>query len=70
MYVYFTRSPHCDGSCDNSMHVSTGRVATAVLYCKVRVKCSEVLAAECRFCFCSWPFMFPSCTMQFVHTNH
>jgi len=27
--------PHCDGSCDNSHHVSTGRVATAVLYCQV-----------------------------------
>lgn len=27
--------PHCDGSCDNSMHVNTGRVATAVLYCQV-----------------------------------
>jgi hypothetical protein len=25
---------HCDGSCDNSMHVTTGRVATAVLYCQ------------------------------------
>jgi len=27
-------TPHCDGSCDNSHHVSTGRVATAVLYCQ------------------------------------
>lgn len=26
--------PHCDGSCDNSPHVKTGRVATAVLYCQ------------------------------------
>jgi len=28
-------TPHCDGTCDHSMHTSTGRVATAVLYCKV-----------------------------------
>lgn len=28
-------TPHCDGSCDGSMHHSAGRVATAVLYCKV-----------------------------------
>jgi hypothetical protein len=27
--------PHCDGSCDGEPHVATGRVATAVLYCKV-----------------------------------
>eukprot|EP00428_Durinskia_dybowskii_P068397 CAMPEP_0170393890 /NCGR_PEP_ID=MMETSP0117_2-20130122/20965_1 /TAXON_ID=400756 /ORGANISM="Durinskia baltica, Strain CSIRO CS-38" /LENGTH=419 /DNA_ID=CAMNT_0010650121 /DNA_START=212 /DNA_END=1471 /DNA_ORIENTATION=+ len=27
-------TPHCDGSCDNSQHISTGRVATAVLYCQ------------------------------------
>ncbi len=28
-------TPHCDGSCDGSMHVKTGRVATALMYCKV-----------------------------------
>ena len=28
-------TPHCDGTCDGSMHLSGGRVATAVLYCKV-----------------------------------
>jgi len=27
--------PHCDGSCDGSMHLPGGRVATAVMYCKV-----------------------------------
>jgi len=31
-------TPHCDGSCDFSKHKSTGRVATAVLYCKVADK--------------------------------
>eukprot|EP00597_Dinobryon_sp_UTEXLB2267_P001210 CAMPEP_0170073820 /NCGR_PEP_ID=MMETSP0019_2-20121128/11196_1 /TAXON_ID=98059 /ORGANISM="Dinobryon sp., Strain UTEXLB2267" /LENGTH=398 /DNA_ID=CAMNT_0010283649 /DNA_START=109 /DNA_END=1305 /DNA_ORIENTATION=- len=31
-------TPHCDGTCDNSMHIPTGRVATAVLYCKVADK--------------------------------
>eukprot|EP01038_Epipyxis_sp_PR26KG_P006717 gene6717-9210_t len=31
-------TPHCDGSCDNSKHVKTGRVATTVLYCKVAEK--------------------------------
>jgi hypothetical protein len=30
-----TKSPHCDGSCDNSYYVRTGRVATAVMYCEV-----------------------------------
>jgi len=28
-------TPHCDGSCDNSPHIDTGRVATCVLYCHV-----------------------------------
>lgn len=28
-------TPHCDGSCDESLHNSGGRVATAVMYCKV-----------------------------------
>lgn len=28
-------TPHCDGSCDNTEHISGGRVATAVLYCKI-----------------------------------
>lgn len=28
-------TPHCDGACDGSMHLSTGRVATAILYCEV-----------------------------------
>lgn len=28
-------TPHCDGTCDGSMHIAGGRVATAVLYCKV-----------------------------------
>lgn len=27
-------TPHCDGACNNEMHVDTGRVATAVMYCK------------------------------------
>mmetsp|Transcript_20006 Transcript_20006/g.28734 ORF Transcript_20006/g.28734 Transcript_20006/m.28734 type:complete len:567 (+) Transcript_20006:78-1778(+) len=27
--------PHCDGECDGSEHVETGRVATAVLYCQI-----------------------------------
>ena len=27
--------PHCDGSCDGSRYVRGGRVATAILYCKV-----------------------------------
>ena len=27
-------SPHCDGTCDGSLHHKAGRVATAVLYCK------------------------------------
>lgn len=31
----FFDSPHCDGSCDGEPHMSTGRVATAVLYCQV-----------------------------------
>eukprot|EP01038_Epipyxis_sp_PR26KG_P006718 gene6718-9211_t len=31
-------TPHCDGSCDNSMHVKYGRVATALIYCKVPEK--------------------------------
>jgi hypothetical protein len=35
-FVFFFR-PHCDGNCDNSPHVSTGRVATAVLYCQVNL---------------------------------
>eukprot|EP01040_Poterioochromonas_malhamensis_P013026 gene13026-14285_t len=30
--------PHCDGSCDNTPHVKTGRIATAVLYCKAPEK--------------------------------
>lgn len=29
---------HCDGTCDNSMHIPTGRVATAVLYCQAAVR--------------------------------
>ena len=28
--------PHCDGSCDGEPLSPTGRIATAVLYCKVR----------------------------------
>lgn len=28
-------TPHCDGDCDGLPHTSKGRVATAVLYCKV-----------------------------------
>eukprot|EP00604_Paraphysomonas_vestita_P004280 CAMPEP_0174825382 /NCGR_PEP_ID=MMETSP1107-20130205/42696_1 /TAXON_ID=36770 /ORGANISM="Paraphysomonas vestita, Strain GFlagA" /LENGTH=236 /DNA_ID=CAMNT_0016056921 /DNA_START=714 /DNA_END=1427 /DNA_ORIENTATION=- len=28
-------TPHCDGSCDGEPHISTGRVATAVLYCQI-----------------------------------
>lgn len=28
-------TPHCDGQCDNSVYNMGGRVATAVLYCKV-----------------------------------
>lgn len=28
-------TPHCDGSCDGSQHRTGGRVATAVMYCKV-----------------------------------
>jgi len=28
-------TPHCDGTCDGSKHISGGRVATAVLYCQV-----------------------------------
>lgn len=27
-------TPHCDGTCDGSLHHKAGRVATAVLYCK------------------------------------
>ena len=26
--------PHCDGACNGEPHVSTGRVATTILYCK------------------------------------
>ena len=36
LHVYIR--PHCDGSCDHSKHKPTGRVATAVLYCKVADK--------------------------------
>lgn len=39
VYLAFCR-PHCDGDCDNSPHVKTGRVATAVLYCQVRLALS------------------------------
>eukprot|EP00607_Mallomonas_marina_P005788 CAMPEP_0182437292 /NCGR_PEP_ID=MMETSP1167-20130531/84947_1 /TAXON_ID=2988 /ORGANISM="Mallomonas Sp, Strain CCMP3275" /LENGTH=408 /DNA_ID=CAMNT_0024630157 /DNA_START=151 /DNA_END=1377 /DNA_ORIENTATION=+ len=28
-------TPHCDGNCDHSPHIPGGRVATAVMYCKV-----------------------------------
>ena len=28
-------TPHCDGQCDNAVYNPGGRVATAVLYCKV-----------------------------------
>jgi len=28
-------TPHCDGQCNNELHISGGRVATAVIYCKV-----------------------------------
>jgi hypothetical protein len=28
--------PHCDGSCDGSPHLHAGRVATMLMYCKVR----------------------------------
>lgn len=28
-------TPHCDGACDHSMHLTTGRVATAVMYCTI-----------------------------------
>jgi len=31
-------TPHCDGTCDGSMHTPHGRVASAVLYCKVAEK--------------------------------
>ena len=31
-------TPHCDGSCDGSDHNSGGRVATAVMYCRVASK--------------------------------
>jgi len=30
--------PHCDGGCDGSAHVTTGRVATMVMYCTVPTK--------------------------------
>jgi len=29
-------TPHCDGDCDGSMHIKGGRVATALMYCKVK----------------------------------
>jgi hypothetical protein len=35
IFSSFLFSPHCDGSCDNSFHIKTGRIATAVMYCKV-----------------------------------
>ena len=28
-------TPHCDGNCDGTLHQQGGRIATAVLYCKV-----------------------------------
>mmetsp|Transcript_18122 Transcript_18122/g.18873 ORF Transcript_18122/g.18873 Transcript_18122/m.18873 type:complete len:432 (+) Transcript_18122:44-1339(+) len=28
-------TPHCDGSCDGEKHMSKGRIATAVMYCKI-----------------------------------
>lgn len=28
-------TPHCDGTCDHSLHITRGRIATAVMYCKV-----------------------------------
>lgn len=28
-------TPHCDGSCDHTAHTPHGRIATAVMYCKV-----------------------------------
>ena len=31
-------TPHCDGTCDGTKHISHGRVASAVLYCKVADK--------------------------------
>ena len=33
-------SPHCDGACDGSDHIKTGRVATAVSYCEVSGPCA------------------------------
>ena len=32
--TYASNRPHCDGTCDGSLHHPAGRVATAVLYCK------------------------------------
>jgi len=29
--------PHCDGSCDGSPHLHGGRVATMLMYCKVKM---------------------------------
>jgi hypothetical protein len=30
-------TPHCDGNCDGALHNKYGRVATAVMYCKVPI---------------------------------
>lgn len=30
-------TPHCDGTCDGSKHHPGGRVATSIVYCKVRM---------------------------------
>lgn len=38
---------HCDGDCDGSIHRSTGRVATAVLYCKVQSHLSTLTSLRC-----------------------
>jgi prolyl 4-hydroxylase len=35
LIIYMILRPHCDSSCDGTKHHSGGRVATAVLYCKI-----------------------------------
>jgi len=38
IYIMFFSRPHCDGGCGGVKHRQRGRVATAVLYCKVADK--------------------------------
>jgi len=40
LFFYHRYRPNCDGTCDGSKHNNHGRVATAVLYCKVRLSFS------------------------------